>query len=88
MTPVRSRDYLSTPWMVELTPGVDIDHFENHWARAMVSKYFLPAYSRMLHLKKKEEYVMAIWPTLQTNRRKKTDNAHHPIDTVLKSGKS
>jgi len=23
----------------------------------------------MLHLKKKEEYVMVIWPTLQTNRR-------------------
>ena len=21
-----------TPWMVQLTFGVDIDHFENHWA--------------------------------------------------------
>jgi len=44
----------------------------------MVLKYFLPAYSRMLHSKKKEEYVMVIWPTVQTNRRERTDrdNAH------------
>ena len=41
----------------------------------MVSKHFLPAYSRMLQLKKKE-YVMVIWPTLQINRRETTDNAH------------
>jgi len=40
-------------------------------ARAMVPKHFIPAYSRMLHLKKKI-YMMAIWPTLQTNRREKT----------------
>jgi len=32
VTPFRRRDYLSTPWMVQLTPGVDIDHFENHWS--------------------------------------------------------
>jgi len=44
-------------------------------AKAMVPKHFLPAYSRMLHLKKKE-YVMVIWPTLQINRRETTDNAH------------
>ena len=31
MTPIRPRNYLSTPCMVQLTPGVDIDHFENHW---------------------------------------------------------
>jgi len=31
VTPIRTRDYLSTPWMVQLTPGVDIDHFENRW---------------------------------------------------------
>jgi len=29
-------------------------------ARAMVPKHVLPAYSRTLHLKKKEEYVMVI----------------------------
>jgi len=31
VTPIRPRNYLSTPCMVQLTPGVDIDHFENHW---------------------------------------------------------
>ena len=35
-------------------------------------------------LKKKEEYVMVIWPTLQTNRREKTDNAHPLIDYLWK----
>ena len=53
----------------------------------MVSKHFLPAYSRMLQLKKKE-YVMVIWPTLQINRQEKADNAHSPIDAVLKYVKS
>jgi len=33
MTPIRPRDYLSTPWMVQLTLGVDIDHFENHCSK-------------------------------------------------------
>jgi len=54
----------------------------------MVPKHFLPAYSRMLHLKKKEEYVMVIWPTLEINRREKTDNAQPLVDTVLKYVKS
>jgi len=31
--PIRPRDYLLTPWMVQLTPWVDIDHFENHCVR-------------------------------------------------------
>jgi len=31
MTPIRPCDDLSTPWMVQLTLGVDINHFENHW---------------------------------------------------------
>jgi len=54
----------------------------------MVPKHFLPAYPRMLHLIKKEEYVMVIWSTLQINRWKMTDNTHHPIDTVFKNVKS
>jgi len=45
-------------------------------AGVIVPKYFLPAYSRMLHLNKKGEYVMVIWPTLQTHRREKTVIAH------------
>jgi len=44
-------------------------------ARAMVPKHFSQSYPRMLHFKKKEEYVVAIWPTLQTNSQEKTDNA-------------
>jgi len=56
---------------------------QNIQAKTMVPTYFLPTYSRTLHLKKKEEYVMVIWPTLQKNRREKTDNAHHPIDNNL-----
>ena len=56
-------------------------------AGAMVPKLFLEAYSRMLHLKKKE-YVIVIWPTLQKNRREKIDNAPRPIDAVLKPVKS
>ena len=54
----------------------------------MVPKHFLSAYPRMLHLMKKEEYMMVIWSTLQTNRWKMTDNAHDPIDTVLKNVKN
>jgi len=33
VNPIRPRDYLLTPRMVQLTPGVDIDHSENHWCR-------------------------------------------------------
>ena len=32
--PIRPRDYLLTPLVVQLTPGVDIDHFENHWSNS------------------------------------------------------
>jgi len=55
-------------------------------ARATVPKHFLPAYSQMLHLKKKE-YVMVTCPTVQTNKWAKTNNKS-PIDTVVKSVKS
>jgi len=33
VTPIRPRDYLSSPLMVQLTLEGDIDHFENHWPK-------------------------------------------------------
>jgi len=57
----------------------------------MVPKHFLPAYSRMLHLKKKEEYMMVIWPTVgykQRGEKRQTETMHPPIDSVLKYVKS
>ena len=35
VSPIGPHDYLSTPWMVQLTPEVDIDHFENHCVRVI-----------------------------------------------------
>jgi len=40
VTPIRPPDYLSTPWMVQLTPGVDMGHFENHWFRNFQGKSY------------------------------------------------